>query len=114
MLKNTKNKTITIMAVLLFATSAFAGCTGDDGPELDSEDGGYTYVTNVDVYRLMTEDVCEIKDLAEEHDWAAIKDIYQNGKNVEKSDGSMKTIEQHASASGKKHGLSEYYGGDAP
>ena len=114
MKKNTKNKTITIMAVLLFATSAFAGCTGSDGPELDAEDGGYTYVTNVDVYRLMSEDVCDIKELAEDHDWDAIKDIYQNGKNVEKSDGAMKTLEQHASASGKKHGLSEYYGIDAP
>ena len=114
MMKNTKNKTITIMAVLLFATSAFAGCTGDDAPKLDAEDGGYTYVTDVDVYRLMSEDVCDIKDLAEAHDWAAIKDIYQNGKNVEKSDGSMKTLEQHASASGKKHGLSEYYAIDAP
>ena len=37
------------MAVLLFATSAFAGCTGSDGPVLDAEDGGYTYVTNVPV-----------------------------------------------------------------
>ena len=75
MKKNTKNKTITIMAVLLFATSAFAGCTGSDGPELDAEDGGYTYVTNVDVYRLMSEDVCDIKELAEDHDWDTIKDI---------------------------------------
>lgn len=115
MIKNNKNKTITIMAVLLFATSAFAGCTGnDDAPELDAEDGGYTYVTNVDVYRLMSDDVCDIKDLAESHNWDEIKDIYQNGKNVEKSDGSMKTLEQHAAASGKKHGLSEYYGVDAP
>jgi len=114
MMKYKKNKTITIMAVLLFATSAFAGCTGDNDPKLDAEDGGYTYVSNVDVYRLMSEDVCDIKDLAEAYDWDEIKDIYMNGKNVEKSDGTMKTLQQHADASGKKHGLEAYYGTESP
>ena len=80
------------MAILLFVTSALAGCTGIDGCNLYAEDGGYTSVTDVDVYRLMSEDVCDIKDLAEDHDWDAIKDIYQNGKHVEKGDRTMKTF----------------------
>ncbi len=109
--------------MLLMCSAALAGCLGSDDEEKDDEttdeqsfgsDGGYTYVSDVQVYADMAADVCDIKDLVETFDWAGIKTIYQDGANVEKSDGSMKTLAQHAAADGKKHGLSEYYATAAP
>ena len=110
--------------MLLMCSAALAGCLESDSDNVEStetedktsfgSDGGYTYASDVQVYAEMAHDVCDIKALVETFDWDAIKAIYQNGSNVEKSDGSMKTLAQHASASGKKHGLSEYYATDAP
>ncbi len=108
--------------MLIMCSAALAGCLGSDDEKDDDKvdepsfgsDGGYTYVSDVQVYADMAADVCDIKDLVETFDWAGIKTIYQDGANVEKSDGSMKTLAQHAAADGKKHGLSEYYATAAP
>ena len=111
-----KNLKSTLL-VFLIATAGLAGCIGAEEEETEEtfgSDGGYTYVSDVQVYADMAQDVCDIKDLVDTYDWAAIKAIYTDGENVVKSDGSYKTLAQHAAASGKKHGLQEYYGVDAP
>jgi len=111
-----KNLKSTLL-VFLIATAGLAGCIGAEEEETEEtfgSDGGYTYVSDVQVYADMAHDVCDIKDLVDTYDWAAIKAIYTDGENVVKSDGSYKTLAQHAAASGKKHGLQEYYGVDAP
>ena len=113
---NTKTLKSTLL-VCLIATAGLAGCLGGEEEETEEtfgSDGGYTYVSDVQVYADMAHDVCDIKALAETYDWAGIKAIYTDGENVVKSDGSYKTLAQHAAASGKKHGLQEYYGVDAP
>ena len=105
------------LLVCLIATAGLAGCLGGDEEKTEEtfgSDGGYTYASDVQVYADMAHDVCDIKDLVETYDWAGIKAIYTDGENVVKSDGSYKTLAQHAAASGKKHGLQEYYGVDAP
>jgi hypothetical protein len=63
---------------------------------------------------MLVEDVCDIKDLAEAHDWDGVKDIYMNGKHAEKSDGSYRTLQGFADATGKQHGLDTFYGTDSP
>tara|TARA_B100000700_G_scaffold330995_1_gene460627 strand:- start:8118 stop:9767 length:1650 start_codon:yes stop_codon:yes gene_type:complete len=110
-------KTTTIMMTLLFAASAFAGCLDDNESNFDEADGpgdGYIYASNVDNHRMMTQDVCDIKDLAESHDWDEITEIYEDGKYAEKSDGSFRTLKGFADATGKQHGLDTYYGVDTP
>ena len=63
---------------------------------------------------MLVEDVCDIKDLAEAHDWDGVKDIYMNGKHAEKNDGSYRTLQGFADATGKQHGLDTFYGTDSP
>ena len=114
-----------MLMVLLMSCAAFAGCLGsdddkdeknsDDGkPEwLDASDGGYTYASDVDNHRSLMNDLCEIKDAASSdggYDFATAKDIYMNGKNAEKSDGSFRTLAGFASAAGKNHDYDSYYG----
>ena len=105
------------LLVCLIATAGLAGCLGGDEEEtksLDSADGGYEYASNVDNHRMLVEDVCDIKALAETHDWAAITAIYEDGAHAEKSDGSYRTLKSFADAAGKKHGLDTYYGTESP
>ena len=105
------------LLVCLIATAGLAGCLGGDEeetPNLDSADGGYEYASNVDNHRMLVEDVCDIKALAETHDWAAITAIYEDGAHAEKSDGSYRTLKSFADAAGKKHGLDTYYGTESP
>ena len=113
---NTKwMKGLTLTGLMMMA--ALAGCIGgdDDGASgLDAADGGYEYASNVDNHRMLMGDVCDIKDLAEAHDWEGVKDIYINGKHAEKSDGSYRTLQGFADATGKKHGLDAFYGTDSP
>jgi len=67
LLKN--NKIIAIMMTLSMLAAAFAGCLSDDDESnFDEADGGYEYASNVDNHRMLVEDVCDIKDLAEAHD----------------------------------------------
>ena len=98
--------------------SALAGCIGgddDDAEEvagMDATDGGYTYASNVDNHRSLMKDLCDMKTAASSdggYDFATAKDIYMNGKNAEKSDGSYRTLAGFASAEGKNHGYDAYY-----
>ena len=43
-------------------------------------------------------------------DFEAVADVYNNGKNAEKSDGSFRTLGGFASAEGKNHPHDDYYG----
>lgn len=75
-------------------------------------EGGYDYASNVDNHRLLVLDMCDMNDLlgADTIDFDAVADIYNNGKNAEKSDGSFRTLGGFASAEGKKHPHDDYYG----
>ena len=105
------NRTMTLMMTLVLIGSAIAGCAGND-VDLDDADGGYTYASNVDNHRMLMGDVCDIKDLSGAYDWDGVKDIYEDGKHAEKSDGSYRTLMGFADASGKNHAYDAYYGAD--
>ena len=105
------NRTMTLMMTLVLIGSAIAGCAGND-VDLDDADGGYTYASNVDNHRMLMGDVCDIKDLSGAYDWDGVKDIYEDGKYAEKSDGSYRTLMGFAVASGKNHAYDAYYGAD--
>jgi len=106
---------------LLMLMAAFAGCLGgDDDTEdvteevsgMDASDAGYTYASNVDNHRSLMKDLCDMKSAASSdggYDFATAKDIYMNGKNAEKSDGTFRTLYGFASAEGKNHGYDAYY-----
>ncbi|MCH2638340.1 MAG: FEA1-related lipoprotein [Candidatus Thalassarchaeum sp.] len=102
---------MTLMMTLVLIGSAIAGCAGDD-VDLDDADGGYTYASNVDNHRMLMGDVCDIKDLSGAYDWDGVKDIYDDGKHAEKSDGSYRTLMGFADASGKNHAYDAYYDAD--
>ena len=104
-------KLLSLMMTILMMASALAGCAGDD-VDLDTEDGGYEYASNVDNHRMLMGDVCDIKDLSGAYDWDGVKDIYENGEHAEKSDGSYRTLMGFADASGKNHAYDSYYGSD--
>ena len=55
-------------------------------------------------------DMCDIKTYANAGQWTAAKDVYQNGKNAPKSDGSYRTLAGFAAATGKQHNYDSYYG----
>ena len=114
-----------MLMILLMSCAAFAGCLGsDDETEsedstdekpawLDASDAGYTYASNVDNHRSLMNDLCEIKAAASSdggYDFATAKDIYMNGKNAQKDDGSYRTLAGFASATGKNHDYDSYYG----
>lgn len=96
-------KLLSLMMTILMMTAALAGCAGDDDDSLDAEDGGYTYASGVDEHRKVVEDVCDIKDAAEAHDWAKVNEHYTAPSH------SSKVLESFASATGKKHGYDTYY-----
>ena len=88
---------------LLMLMAAMAGCIGtedettDEGEEakpafLDASDAGYTYASDVDNHRSLMQDLCDIKSAASDSNWDEAKNIYTNGKNAEKSDGSFRTL----------------------
>jgi hypothetical protein len=104
-------KQLSLMMTILMMTSALAGCAGDD-VDLDTEDGGYEYASNVDNHRMLMGDVCDVKDLSGAYDWNGVSDIYENGEHAEKSDGSYRTLKDFADASGKNHPYDAYYGAD--
>ena len=85
----------------------------DDTPAwLDASDAGYTYASNVDNHRSLMRDLCDIKAAAAGYDFAEAKNVYMNGKNAEKPDGSFRTLAGFAAATGKNHGYDSYYGID--
>ena len=105
---------------LLMLMAAFAGCLGGDDTEdaaeevsgMDASDAGYTYASNVDNHRSLMKDLCDMESAASSdggYDFATAKDIYMNGKNAEKSDGTFRTLYGFASAEGKNHGYDAYY-----
>ena len=103
-----------LLLIALMAVSGLAGCLGTDDDEetessMDASDGGYTYASNVDNHRSLMKDLCDIKTAASAYDWTTAKDIYTNGKNAEKSDGSYRTLAGFAAADGKNHGYDTYY-----
>ncbi|RJU85143.1 MAG: hypothetical protein DWB89_06215 [Candidatus Poseidoniales archaeon] len=104
-------KLLSLMMTILMIASALAGCAGED-VDLDAEDGGYEYASNVDNHRMLMGDVCDIKDLSGAYDWDGVKDIYENGEHAEKSDGSYRTLMGFADASGKNHAYDAFYGAD--
>lgn len=53
-------------------------------------------------------------DLLDAGDFAAVADIYRNGKNSVKSDGSVRTIGGFASRDDRSHGHDTYYGTATP
>ena len=65
---------------------------------MDSEDGGYTYASNVDNHRSLMADMCDIKAHANAGEWTAAKGIYTNGKNSAKSGGRLRSLKGFSSA----------------
>ncbi len=92
------------------ASMAAGGSTADATPA----DGGYAYASNIDSHRLVVEDICEINEIVGDYRWSEISEIYANGSNSVKSDGSVRTIGGFAAGEGKKHGVDTYYGTPTP
>ena len=92
------------------ASMAAGGSTADATPA----DGGYEYASNIDSHRLVVEDICEINEIVGDYRWSEISEIYANGSNSVKSDGSVRTIGGFAAGEGKKHGVDTYYGTPTP
>ncbi|MCH2641417.1 MAG: FEA1-related lipoprotein [Candidatus Thalassarchaeum sp.] len=117
-MNNGKMKGMTLALLMMMA--AFAGCLGGDDADdaadevsaMDASDAGYTYASNVDNHRSLMKDLCDMKAAASSdggYDFTTAKDIYMNGKNAEKSDGTFRTLHGFASAEGKKHPYDDYY-----
>ena len=101
-----------MILIVLMAAAGLAGCVGDDDDDETITEGGYTYASNVDNHRALMADLCDIKAAASSdggYDFATAKDIYMNGKNAEKDDGSYRTLAGFAGADGKQHGYDAYY-----
>ena len=123
----TNLKLKSILMMLLMCCAALAGCLDSDEETteeetteevdetpawLDASDAGYTYASNVDNHRSLMKDLCDIKSAASSdggYNFTGAKDIYMNGKNAEKSDGSFRTLAGFAAATGKNHGYDTYY-----
>ena len=123
----TNLKLKSILMMLLMCCAALAGCLDSDEETteeetteevdetpawLDASDAGYTYASNVDNHRSLMKDLCDIKSAASSdggYNFTGAKDIYMNGKNAEKSDGSFRTLAGFAAATGKSHGYDTYY-----
>ena len=96
------------------SASASSSAPGGAGVTADasSGDGGYEYASNVDNHRLLVLDMCDMNELLGDSpiDFDAVDDIYRNGKNALKADGSFRTLAGFASAEDKKHAHDDYYG----
>ena len=57
-------------------------------------DGGYDYASDVSSHRLLVADICEVNELldADPIDFEAVGDLYRNGKNSVKADGSVRAL----------------------
>ena len=79
-------------------------------------DGDYEYASDVAVQRLLTEDVCDIRELldAEPVDWAAIETVYREGEHAVADDGSVRTLAGFATSEDALHGLAEVQGSPTP
>ena len=115
-----------LLMILLMCCAALAGCLDSDDDDddssddavddtpawLDASDAGYTYASNVDNHRSLMKDLCDIKTAASSdggYDFAEAKNVYMNGKNAQKDDGSYRTLAGFAAATGKNHGYDTYY-----
>ena len=116
-----------LLMILLMCCAALAGCLDSDDDDdddssddavddtpawLDASDAGYTYASNVDNHRSLMKDLCDIKAAASSdggYDFAEAKNVYMNGANAQKDDGSYRTLAGFASATGKNHGYDTYY-----
>jgi hypothetical protein len=98
------------------SASGSASGTASDSTETTPGDGGYEYASDVSAHRLVTRDVCEIKDLLDQDsiDYAAIETVYTEGSNSVNADGSVRSLAGFATAEGRLHGLDEYYGTPKP
>jgi hypothetical protein len=96
--------------------SGHASGSASASSEATPGDGGYEYATDVSAHRLVTRDVCEIKDLLDQEqvDYAAIEAIYTNGVNSVNDDGSVRSLAGFATAEDRLHGLDTYYGTSTP
>ncbi len=95
------------------ASGSAAAVTGS-ASEATPADGGYAYASNVNAHRLVVADICGIGDLLDASDFAAVADIYRNGKNSVNSDGSVRTIGGFASRDDRNHSHDTYYGTPTP
>lgn len=134
-----KRLLLRVVALLLAPTMSLVACNAETGPEGDTgtstgtgtgtgtatdstdgsatdADGGYQYASNVDAHRLVVEDICAINDLlnADEIDFDAIAELYEEGQNSVSSDGSVRSIGGFASSEDRNHGLRDYYGIPTP
>ena len=92
--------------------------SGGGSTEASGPMGGYTPVSDVSSHAKVCLDVDEINNLLPKDaaiDYAAIKDIYQNGKHSVKSSGSVRTIGGFASTERDEEIWNDYvsYYGDA-
>lgn len=91
--------------------SASASASAPSGGAIEAgaveEEGGYRYVSDVSAHRLVTADVCEIKEAldAEPVDWGAVEAVYDEGGNSVNSDGSVRTLAGFAAAEDGPEGL---------
>ena len=119
-LKTKQLKGMTLALLMLIAAMAGGLGAEDDEDTAEEEtasttsgtDAGYTYASDVENHRALMKDLCDIKAAASSdggYDFATAKDIYTNGKNAEKSDGSFRTLAGFAAADGKKHAYDDYY-----
>jgi len=94
------------------SASASASAPSEETPG----DGGYEYATDVSAHRLVTLDVCEIKDLLDQEslDLAAIETVYADGVNSVNADGSVRSLAGFATAEDRLHGLDTYFGTPTP
>ena len=79
-------------------------------------DGGYDYVSDVSSHRLVVVDICEINELLDTDpiDFEAVGNIYRDGKNSVKADGSVRTLAGFASDPEGYPVLASYFGSETP
>ncbi len=83
-------------------SSSGSGVTSDGVTE---GDGGYDYVSDVSSHRLVTEDVCALKDAldADPVDFDGAADAYREGGASVGGDGSVRTLAGFATAEDRLH-----------
>lgn len=93
------------------SASASAPSGGSVDPGAVEAEGGYRYASDVTAHRMVSLDVCEIKEAldAEPIHWTAVETIYAEGGNSVNADGSIRTLASFATDSDALHGLDEYH-----